>query len=194
MKILIVQDYLRSGGTERQSVLLANAFAARGHVTTLLTFRPGGLLDRTVDPSVHRITLQKGDTRLDWFAPRLTCTAQKQNADIILCMGRMANCYAGRLQSQCTRSSVIATMRTGKPLPSLFRRSLQRVRHVVANSHEARSALIQRYQVNPEKISVIHNSLVFPENTAPPRNEALRSTHGATANTLVLLCVAMFRP
>jgi len=127
MKILIVQDYLRSGGTERQSVLLANAFAARGHVTTLLTFRPGGLLDRTVDPSVHRITLQKGDTRLDWFAPRLTCTAQKQNADIILCMGRMANCYAGRLQSQCTRSSVIATMRTGKPLPSLFRRSLQRV-------------------------------------------------------------------
>ena len=27
MKILVVQDYLRSGGTERQSVLLANAFA-----------------------------------------------------------------------------------------------------------------------------------------------------------------------
>ncbi len=33
MKILIVQDYLRSGGTERQSVLLANAFAAAGHAT-----------------------------------------------------------------------------------------------------------------------------------------------------------------
>ena len=51
MKILIVQDYLRSGGTERQSVLLANAFAAAGHATTLLTFRPGGPLDGTVSPS-----------------------------------------------------------------------------------------------------------------------------------------------
>ena len=50
MKILIVQDYLRSGGTERQSILLANAFTAAGHPTTLLTFRPGGALDGTVHP------------------------------------------------------------------------------------------------------------------------------------------------
>jgi predicted ABC-type transport system involved in lysophospholipase L1 biosynthesis ATPase subunit len=46
MKILIIQDHLRSGGTERQSVLLANAFAAAGHPATLLTFRPGGPLEQ----------------------------------------------------------------------------------------------------------------------------------------------------
>ncbi|MFM9091816.1 MAG: hypothetical protein ACKOUK_08765 [Verrucomicrobiota bacterium] len=40
MRLLILQDRLRSGGTERQSILLANAFAAAGHVVTLLTFRP----------------------------------------------------------------------------------------------------------------------------------------------------------
>ena len=44
MKILIVQDYLRSGGTERQTILLANAFAKAEHDVTLITFRPSGPL------------------------------------------------------------------------------------------------------------------------------------------------------
>ena len=38
MKILIVQDYLRSGGTERHSLFMATAFAKAGHEVTLLTF------------------------------------------------------------------------------------------------------------------------------------------------------------
>jgi len=28
MKILVIQDFLRSGGTERQAILLANSFSA----------------------------------------------------------------------------------------------------------------------------------------------------------------------
>jgi glycosyltransferase involved in cell wall biosynthesis len=44
MNICILQDFLRNGGTERQTVLLARAFAAEGHVVTVLTFRPGGVL------------------------------------------------------------------------------------------------------------------------------------------------------
>lgn len=194
MKILIVQDYLRSGGTERQSVLLANAFSAAGHHVTLLTFRPGGALDSTVNSDVWRIALQAADTTLDWFAPKLGDTVHKLQPDIILCMGRMANCYAGGLQNRCPRSSVVATMRTGKSLPWLFRRSLQRVRQVVANSHDARSALIQRHRVPAEKISVIHNSLVFPSETSLGRNEELRTKYGASPTSTVLLCVAMFRP
>ena len=194
MKILIVQDYLRSGGTERQSVLLANAFRGAGHDTTLLTFRPGGTLASTVNPNVRRVALQATDTNLDWFTPRFTHTVQKLRPDIILCMGRMANCYAGGLQKICPRSSVIATMRTGKSLPWLFRRSLQRVRQVIANSHDARSVLIEHHHIPAGKITVIHNSLVFPAEATLDRNEALRARHGATAKTSVLLCVAMFRP
>ena len=127
MKILIIQDYLRSGGTERQSVLLANAFAAAGHPTTLLTFRPGGALDGTVAHHVARRTLQPFDTRLDWFAPGLLRAAAAIAPDLTLCMGRMANCYAGSLQDHRPGVTVIGTMRTGKSLPWLFRRSLQRV-------------------------------------------------------------------
>jgi glycosyltransferase involved in cell wall biosynthesis len=194
MKILVVQDYLRNGGTERQSVLLANAFAAAGHATTLLTFRPGGTLSATVSPSVARLILQPFDLGLDWFAPGLLRAARSQVFDIILCMGRMANCYAGRLQHRLPATSVLGTMRTGKPLPALFRSSLHSVRHVVANSHDARATLTARYRVPAEKISVIHNSLVFPAESALTRNISLRAEHGATATTTILINVAMFRP
>ncbi len=203
MKILIVQDFLRSGGTERQSVLLANAFAAAGHPVTLLTFRPGGPLETTVAPGVQRQALQPFDTGLDWFAPGLTRAAARLHPAIILLMGRMANCY-GRyivrgLRHRRPQTAVVGTMRTGKKLPWLFRRSLGAVRHVVANSHEARAALVRQHLVPPEQISVIHNSLVFsPADVADQasysRRSTLRAEQGATDTTTVLLCVAMFRP
>ncbi|MFM9032031.1 MAG: hypothetical protein ACKOTF_15425 [Opitutaceae bacterium] len=65
MKILILQDFLRSGGTERQCVLLANAFAAAGQEVTLVTFRPGGALAGTVGAAVRRVTVQPCDLGLE---------------------------------------------------------------------------------------------------------------------------------
>jgi glycosyltransferase involved in cell wall biosynthesis len=67
------------------------------------------------------------------------------------------------------------------------------VRHVVANSHAAMRTLVGSLALPPGKITVIHNSLVFPAPTARERNEALRAAQGAGPTTLVLLCVAMFR-
>jgi glycosyltransferase involved in cell wall biosynthesis len=194
MKILVLQDRLRSGGTERQSVLLANAFAAAGHATTLLTFRPGGALDGTVTPAVTRRVLQPMDSGLDWFAPKLYRGITATSPDVILCMGRMANCYAGGLQERFPTTAVIATMRTGKKLPRLYRRSLGIVRHVVANSYDARANLLRAHHLAPERVSVIHNSLIFPPAPATRVREELRSHHGATGRTVVMLCVAMFRP
>ena len=198
MKILIVQDYLRSGGTERQSVLLANALSAAGHATTLLTFRPQGALHRTLAPTVKHRALQSFDMRLDWFAPGLFNAVEAITPDFILCMGRMANCYAFTLrnlvQDRWPQTAVVATMRTGKALPYFFRRSLRAATHIVANSHEARATLTGRYEIPADKISVIHNSLVFPASAAPDSATALRAQHGATASTKILLNVAMFRP
>ena len=194
MKILILQDHLRSGGTERQSVLLANACTAAGHPTTLLTFRPGGPLAATVAAGVNRRALQPFDLGLDWFAPRLHTTVAEEKPDVILCMGRMANCAAGDLQRAFPRTPVVATMRTGKPLPHRFRRSLALVPRIVANSREARTTLVDHYRIVWEKVRVIHNSLVFPAAAAPARGTELRAQLGATPATTVLLCVAMFRP
>jgi glycosyltransferase involved in cell wall biosynthesis len=198
MKILVVQDYLRSGGTERQSVLLANAFAAAGHATRLLTFRPGGALDGTVAKNVQRLVLQSFDTHLDWFAPGLARAVETDPPDVALCMGRMANCWAHAIRNvladRWPHSRVICTMRTGKNLPWLFRKSLGVAHHVVANSADARATLVSRYAVAVEKISVVHNSLVFPPESALWRNEPLRVQHGAKPTTRVMLNVAMFRP
>lgn len=191
MKIVVVQDHLRSGGTERQSVLLTGGFAAAGHAVTLLTFRPGGALAATVAPGVRWTVLQPFDSRADWWAPRLRTTVRALAPTVVLCMGRMANCYGAALQSATPAAAVIATLRTGKPLPWLFRRSLRRVRHVVANSNQA-AAVAARHA---SRVSVIHNSLVFSAGAPDPdARERLRRAHGAGAATTVLLNVAMFRP
>jgi glycosyltransferase involved in cell wall biosynthesis len=172
-----------------------------GHDAKLLTFRPGGALGPTA-ADLPRIVLQWFDTHLDWFAPGLFGQVIKFAPDIILCMGRMANCNAGSLQNlvqaKFPRSAIVCTMRTGKRLPALYRHSIHRVRHVIANSHVSEKILIENYAVSPEKITVIHNSLVFaPQNdpsTASANRAQLRTRFNATEKTIVLLCVAMFRP
>ena len=125
MKIAVVQDFLRSGGTERQAVLLANAFAGAGHDTTLLTFRPGGPLGRTISANVPHRSLQPFDLKADWFAPGLRRRLRALAPEVVLCMGRMANCYAGGMQAELPESIVFATMRTGKPLPDRIKAKLR---------------------------------------------------------------------
>lgn len=164
MKILILQDFLRSGGTERQCVLLANAFAAAGHGVTLVTFRPGGALASTIGPAVRRVTLQPFDLGLDWFAPGLLRAVRAAAPDVVLCLGRMANCHGWRLTSL---APVVATMRTGKSLPAWFRRTLRSSAGVVANSAEARDTVVARTGISTKRVTVIHNSLVFPPRPAP---------------------------
>jgi len=194
MKILVIQDVLRSGGTERQSLLLARAFAAAGHACTLLTFRPGGALAPAEDDPLPHRALQPFDSGLDWAAPGLVRAVRRLGPDVILCMGRMANCQSGRLQRKFPAAAVVATLRTGRPLPWLFRRSLRQVRQIVANSAEARDRLAARHGLPPERITVIPNALVFPAAAAPVRDGALRARFGAGPATQVLLSVAMFRP
>ncbi|MEY3609306.1 MAG: hypothetical protein RLZZ447_2094 [Verrucomicrobiota bacterium] len=195
MRLLLLQDHLRSGGTERQSILLANAFAAAGHTTTLLTFRPGGALAGTVSPAVTHLSLQPRDLGLDWFAPGLRRQVGAQAPDLIMLMGRMANCLGWRLTPL---APVVATMRTGKSLPAWFRRTLRASRHIVANSREARAHLIGKHGLAAEKVAVIPNSLVFPPEAnaaeADAHRAAWRSRLGTPPDARVLVCVAMFRP
>lgn len=195
MKIIVLQDRLRSGGTERHSILLAREFSASGHGCELLTFRPGGALEATV-ASRHG-SLQPFDTGIDWLAPGLTRRVLGAAPDIVLCMGKTANCFAGRIQGRARAmglpTRVVATLRAGDRLPWLYGRSVRRAAHAVANSRDAAGELVRRHGLDPGRVSVIHNSLVFPGD-AGARDEALRAGLGAGPATTVLLSVAMFRP
>ena len=196
MKILILQDHLRSGGTERQSILLAREFARAGHEATLITFRPGGRLAPSLS-GINHLSLQAFDTGLDWFAPGLLRAVDRGRPGIVLCMGKTANAYAGRIQRWAHRRkrelAVVATLRAGYSLPWYYSRSIRMARHIVTNSREAAELFGARHSLPPASVSVIHNSLVFPE-TTPVRDETLRARLGAGPATTVLLCVAMFRP
>ncbi|MDF9833209.1 glycosyltransferase involved in cell wall biosynthesis [Ereboglobus sp. PH5-5] len=212
-KIVILQDYLRNGGTERQSVHLAGRFAAHGLDTTLLTFRPGGALappsaqsQISTGQQQHSAnykfqSLQSFDTHLDFFAPRLIPALRRLAPDIVLCMGRMANCKAGRIARALPDAAVISTMRTGKKLPRAYIRSLHTTSHVIANSHAIAKTLVENYDVPDEKISVIHNAIVHDADSAPQPEESTDAVPSSALQPFSpsalphrLLCVAMLRP
>jgi glycosyltransferase involved in cell wall biosynthesis len=149
--------------------------------------------------------LQPFDLGLDWAAPGLASRVRAIDPDVVLCMGRMANCWAGHLQralaARGRQSPVVGSMRTGKPLPRWYRQSLKTMAQVVANSQDARDVLVERYGVPPERVTVILNSLVFPPATGGSLDEAakterqvLREKWGARDETTVMLSVGMFRP
>jgi glycosyltransferase involved in cell wall biosynthesis len=195
MKIIVLQDYLRSGGTERHSILLAREFAALGHDTGLVTFRPGGALAGTAGPGLR--SLQPFDTGIDWFGPGLLRTVLKGGPDIVLCMGKTANCYAGLIQRRAAAkglaTKVVATKRAGGEILPLYYSSIKNAAHIVANSIEAAADLVNEHGVERKMVSAIHNSLVFPGKDWEV-DQGLRSKLGAGPSTTVLLSVGMFRP
>ena len=195
MKIIVLQDYLRSGGTERHAILLSREFAELGHSSSLVTFRPGGRLAPTVR-GAHRV-LQPFDTGIDWFAPGLSRAVFEGSPDIVLCMGKTTNCYAGRLQRRAGSlglpTRVVATLRAGNVLPGFYYSSVKAASHLVTNSHEAADLLVSEHGVDRKRLSVIYNSLVFPE-AGSRRDPELRERLGAGPKSTVLLSVAMFRP
>ncbi|EIQ00711.1 glycosyltransferase [Opitutaceae bacterium TAV1] len=221
MKICILQDFLRNGGTERQTVLLARAFAAEGHAVTVLTFRPGGVLaaglaetgGRTPAPQRPRHeVLQPFDTRINGFAPGLARRLRRIAPDVVLCMGRMANGRGALVKRTLPGTVVVGTLRTGKALQRAFRESLHAVDHVVANSGDSAETLTRVQGVPAERVSVIYNGLVFPADAGGDSRghdsgagdaigsgaeqaggvEKLLATKAPGA--VVLLCVGMFRP
>jgi glycosyltransferase involved in cell wall biosynthesis len=195
MKITVLQDRLRSGGTERHSILLCREFGRAGHDARLVTFRPGGQL--AGEAGLARRSLQPFDTGIDWFAPGLLKTVLGDRPDIVLCMGKTANCFAGRIQKRAAagelRTRVVATLRAGGRLPWIYYASVRRAAHLVANSREAADALAAPHGLDRGRLSVIHNALVFPASPAA-RDEAFRAGLGAGPGSTVLLSVGMFRP
>ena len=196
MRILIIQDYLRCGGTERQSVFLSRFFQAEGNEVCLLTFRPGGVLAKELlhaDFS-HR-SLQPRDTGFD-FAPGLFRAIREWQPEVVLCMGQTANCYGGIIQLRFPSVAIVGSARLGKPIniPALNLWSFRRVSGVIANSAWWRTNLVDR-GVCPAKIKVVRNGLAYDWDRRDPRStrRRMRLSLGLRPSTIVFLNVAGFR-
>jgi len=70
---------------------------------------------------------------------------------------------------------------------------VRRAAHLVTNSREAADLLVLHHGLLRARVSVIYNSLVFPE-ASLGRDDELRARLGATPGSTVLLSVGMFRP
>lgn len=142
--------------------------------------------------------MRQGFLKTDWFAPGLRRLLERLSPDVVIPMGRMANCHAGLLATRPRSYKLLSTFRTGRSIPFLYRRALTRSDHIVANSHEALRRLASDYRIHrPDTSSVIYNGCIRDfETTIPLGNLATRpepTTHNPQP-TLHLVSVSMFRP
>lgn len=196
MRIAIVQDHLRNGGTERQSVFLARHFLRRGHRVTVVCFRPGGVLfDTLSEAGVPLHVLQPWDTHLNFWAPRLSRCLRELDVEIVLCMGRMANAYVHKLAKALPEASIMGSVRTGKPLPWHNARALRNASGIVVNS-DWWAKTLQDYGINPIQVAVIYNSLTreWKQRDGESERRTIRARKGAEDNDCVYVNVAEMRP
>lgn len=183
------------GGTERQSLFLAGQLLQAGHEAHLILFRPGGCLwNDMTEARIPHTVLQGFDSRISFFAPGLMETIERLNPDLVLCMGRTANCYSGFIQRRFPQMGVIATLRTGKLVFPLHHWSLGQVRAVLVNSNWWKRRLLER-GFPAENVRVIHNSVMLRkgmENRVAWREE-IRARTKAGPDTCVFVAVAALR-
>jgi glycosyltransferase involved in cell wall biosynthesis len=196
MRIVVVQDYLRSGGTERQAVSLCREFQDAGANAMLLTFRPGGRLATFAgDLAVEHRSLTKIDLLADFLAPGLVKALKNERPDVVLCMGENANSYAGYINARCPNTVVAGTLRRGKPeVPRLNLWSFARLPAVIANTQWWRSRLID-LGLDAGRVHVIPNGLArrwdFSQYEAA--RDGIRRKLAASTSDVVLLNAAGFR-
>ena len=170
MRIVIYQDYLRVGGTESQSLYLSKRFRERGHEVVLLTNRPGGSLLHLVGQyGLSHRTLQLRDSRLNWYCPGLITVLSEIHPDVIILMGRNANCQGWRICEALPEVKVVATFRTGRRVPWMYRRTLKWAPLVICNSNYALSRLRSLGIHNPA-IEVHPNACLTAESITATRD------------------------
>jgi glycosyltransferase involved in cell wall biosynthesis len=196
MNIVILQDYLRGGGTETQTVFIADFLRRHSIHCQIVTCRPGGALaGRAHELDIPTTALQKKDLHLDFYAPKLIHTLRQIRPNIILLMGKVANSYGCWIRKKLPNVQIISTLRTGKPVNFLYRRILKDADRVIVNSQYAWQRVTEEYGQSPSRTHIIRNSLArrLPEDRAELRQK-IRQQMGLTDRDILLITVAMFRP
>ncbi len=195
MKILILQDHLRLGGTEAQALALGSQWLDLGHDVRLLAFRPGGALAET--PAAKKLSpkvLQPVESWMDSWAPGLDKAVQTAAPDVVVAFGREANSKLWRLSKLSPRPKLVATLRSAIYQPPRFWRALRVADAVVANAQWAADEAAA-HGLAEEKLHTIYSGLAREPHAADPA--AARAEWRKRARTpegaVVMICVAGFR-
>lgn len=193
MRIALIQDYLRVGGTETQALLMGKLWQQDGHEVHGIFFRRGGPLDDLpADAGITARWLQPCRTPLNWWAPGLAATLQQLAPDCVILFGRNAHTAMGRIAKSETLPGIVATMRTGRPLPGRYISVLQRAESVIANSGYGQRRALES-GTPADRTLIIHNACRLDGSSIPNRAEARRSI-GIDQNATLLICLSSFVP
>ncbi len=193
--MVIYQDFLRLGGTERHSIALAQAAMQAGHETTLLTNRPGGRAAREAKKAgLTPLALQAFDSFCDEWAPNREKVLARLRPDVLVCMGNVANGELGKLKAQTQKMStrLIGTARTGKRLGQKLRKAYAAADAIICNSHALENLLLSSGIRAP--MIVIGNALLANPRSDPAARMLLRRKMSAGENTTVVLCLQRMIP
>jgi glycosyltransferase involved in cell wall biosynthesis len=186
MRILFLQDHLRIGGTEKQTLALAGYGEDNGHTTGVIVFRPGGALSvERSSLSLFKV-LQPFNTRIDEWAPGIVRNILTFQPEVIVFMGKVAHLYFPTIRKYLPSITLVATYRSGKPPVPYYRKALQDADGVIVNSHAEHARLVRPWGIPKKLIRTVHNGCMVPA----------EQVTGSAPNggQLRLLCAAMFRP
>jgi len=192
MKLALIQDRLRGGGTEAQTLFFAKNMGTYGIEVKVFIFRPGGAFFSQLQVSgIPFKVLQAKDLRLDFLAPGLISSLRKYQPDQILCMGNVANAYAGWIKKRLGVLT-IGSIRSGRRLSLFQRLSLGVLDGLIVNSEWARN----RVPSFKRKIAVIPNALHrnWNREAAVQSGQSLRKKYQISKDTCIFLNVSGFRP
>jgi glycosyltransferase involved in cell wall biosynthesis len=207
IKIALIIRSLDHGGAERQLLALAKALDKTRFSATILTFYPGGVLEKDLAGcGIRLISLNKGGRwDLPRFLSRLFHELRKLRPDIIHSYLDIPNVIAVCAKPFCSRPAVLWGVRSAnfdldnydwlRRLGSFLERRLAYVPdRIIVNSHAGRRYLISRGYPD-EKLVVIQNG--FDTTQFRPNNEArfkIRREWGIADEQVLIGLVARFDP
>lgn len=158
LKVLILQDFFRMGGTEQQTLKFYNTLKCFNRPVCTGLIRTGGFLETKVK-SFNIVTnnVTKGFLTIKG----LVLPIIKLNPNLIICMGKLANIYSTLISFRFKNIKVVQTVRTGKNLNFLKKRNL-RINHVLTNSISSKLNYNSVVLKNKKKLDTLSNLPAYP--------------------------------
>ena len=156
MKIILLLGRSQGGGTEAHANWLLGALKGAGYETKLYSLFPSHRQSSYAERFLEVFGLPLAQSRfIRW--------AKIEQADLVICFGRLANCCGYQIKQQIPGISLIATCRTNRRLPTGYRKTLVAADLVLTNSQWARRRVARITGVVDEYLHIMVNALLRPE-------------------------------
>lgn len=191
MKIILLLGRSQGGGTEAHANWLLGALQVAGYETRLYSLFPKHRKSSYAERFFEVFGLPLAQSRfIRWV--------KMEQADLVICFGRLANCCGYQIKKQIPSISLIATCRTNRRLPANYRKTLAAADLVLTNSQWARRRVARITGVVDECLHTMVNALLRPElgslSNSPADQRNARLSVGLDPSRPVVSMVAHFVP